>query len=182
MSGHYSWIAIVAIVAVVAFILYRRGRRLIGHQRFHQRRITVRAVILAAAAVLFLVQYAHRTDPMLEYASAAGGALVGFVIGFVALRFTQMGRDENGVWYVPNLYLGIGLVALLIARFVYEYVVIFPQIKKQMAAASAAHGVVPVLPAQPMLHGILFLVIGYYVFYYLGLLVRARREGHLNPV
>jgi hypothetical protein len=25
-------------------------------------------------------------------------------------------------------------------------------------------------------------VIGYYVLYYLGLLVRARREGHLDPV
>lgn len=179
ISGHYSWIAIVAIVAVVAFILYRRGRRLIGHQRFHQRRIAFRAVILAVVGVLLLVQYAHRSDPMLEYASTAGGAFVGLVIGLLALRFTQMGRDENGVWYVPNLYLGIGLIALLIARFVYEYVVIFPQLKKQMAAAAAAHGTVPALPAQPVLHGILFLVIGYYVSYYLGLLVRARREGHL---
>jgi len=70
---------------------------------------------------------------------------------------------------------------LLIARFVYEYVVIFPQLKKQMMAATA-HGATATLPAQPVLHGMLFLVIGYYVLYYLGLLVRARREGHLDPV
>ena len=183
MSGHYQWIAIVAAVAVVAFILYRRGRRLIGHQRFHQRRITFRAVILAVVAVLLLVQYAQRADPMLEYASTAGGALVGFAIGFVALRFTQMGRDENGVWYVPNMYLGIGLVALLIARFVYEYFVMFPQIRKQMEEASAqgaaaAHSIA--FAPQPISHGILFLVLGYYVAYYLGILVRARREGHLH--
>jgi hypothetical protein len=30
------------------------------------------------------------------------------------------------------------------------------------------------------LHGILFLVLGYYVVYYAGILVRARREGHLR--
>ena len=178
-SGHYSWLAIVAVVAVLALVLYRRGRRLIGHQRFHERRIIIRAVILAAVSVLLLVTYARRADPMLEYASSAGGFLVGLVIALVALRFTQMGRDEKGVWYVPNLYLGIGLIALLIARYVYEYVVFFPQFKKQMLAAQT-HGTAMVLPSQPVLHGILFLVLGYYVIYYLSLLIRVRREGHLE--
>lgn len=178
-SGHYSWIAIVAVVAVVALLLYRRGRRLIGHQRFHERRITFRVVFLAVVSVFLLVTYARRADPVLEYASVAGGFLVGLMIALVALRFTQMGRDEGGVWYVPNMYLGIGLIALLIARFAYEYFVLFPQLKKQMVAA-AAHGATATLPSQPVLHGILFLVLGYYVIYYLGILIRARREGHLK--
>lgn len=179
-AGHYSWLVIVAVVAVLALVLYRRGRRLIGHQRLHERRIIIRIVVLAALSVFLLVSYARRADPMLEFAGSAVGFLAGLIIAVVALRFTQMGRDENGVWYVPNLYLGIGLIALLIARYAYEYVVIFPQIKKEMTAA-AAQGTAVVLPSQPVLHGILFLVLGYYVIYYLSLLVRARREGHFEP-
>lgn len=181
--GHYSWAAIVAVVALLAFVLYRRGKRLIGHQRFHERRLTIRVIIFAAVGVLLLVTYAHRIDPVLEYGSAAGGFAVGLIVALIALRFTQMGRDEDGVWYVPNLYLGIGLIALLLARFVYEYFVMFPQIRKQVEEASAqgaaaAHSVA--FTPQPILHGILFLVLGYYVAYYLGILVRARREGHLH--
>lgn len=181
-SGHYSWIAIVAIVAALALILYRRGRRLIGHQRFHERRILARIVIIAVLSVLLLVSYAQRAAPTLEYASAAGGFAAGLVLALVALRFTQMGSDEGGVWYVPNLYLGLGLVALLVGRFVYEYFVIFPQIRKQIEAASAqgaaAHPAA--FGPEPVLHGILFLVLGYYVVYYLGIVIRARREGHLE--
>jgi O-antigen/teichoic acid export membrane protein len=181
--GHYSWIIIVAVVALVAFVMYRRGRRLIGHQRFHERRIVTRAIVLVALSVYLAVMYARRGDPMLAYASAACGFAVGLVIALISLRFTRMGVDERGVWYVPNLFLGIGLIAVLVGRFVYEYFVLFPQIKKQMAAAgaqgaSAAHAVA--LGPQPVLHGILFLVLGYYVIYYAGVLVRARREGHLE--
>ena len=179
-SGHYSWLAIVVIVAVLALLLYRRGRRLIGHQRFNERRIIFRIVLLAALSVFLLVTYGQHGAPMVEYAGSAGGFLVGLVIALVALRFTQMGRDEGGVWYVPNLYLGIGLLALLVARYVYEYVVIFPQIKKEMTAA-AARGTVQALPSLPVLHGILFMVLGYYMIYYLSLVIRARREGHLGP-
>ncbi|MGA7966318.1 MAG: hypothetical protein WCB49_10585 [Gammaproteobacteria bacterium] len=181
--GHYGWGAIVAVVAIVALLLYRRGRRLIGHQRFNERRLIIRVVIFAVLCVLLLVSYAHRMDPMLEYGSSAGGFAGGVIVALIALRFTQMGRDEYGVWYVPNLYLGIGLIALLLARFAYEYFVMFPQIQKQMEAASAqgaaaVHSIA--FAPQPILHGILSLVLGYYVAYYLGILVKARREGHLR--
>ena len=181
-SGHYSWTLIAAAVAVLAFLLYRRGRRLIGHQRFHQRRLVIRVVLFGVVTVLLLVSFTGRPAPGLAYASAAAGFAIGLLVALVALRFTQMGRDENGVWYVPNLYLGMGLVSLLVARFIYEYFVIFPQVRKQIQAA-AAHGGAGVHPAvftpQPVLHGVLFLVLGYYVTYYLGILIRARREGHL---
>lgn len=186
--GHYGWIGIVIVVAVVALLLYRRGRRLIGHQRFNQKRMIVRAVIFAAVSVFLLVSYSRRADPAVEYLSVAVGFVAGLALALVALRFTQMGRDERGVWYVPNLYLGLGLIALLVARFVYEYIAILPQARKQMEAAEQAaqqahasnlHTIT--FAPHPVFHGVLFLVLGYYVVYYLGLLVRARREGHLAP-
>lgn len=181
--GHYGWAIIVFVVAFLAFVLYRRGKRLIGHQRYQERRMITRLVIIGALTVLLLASYSRRPDPLLGYGSAAVGFALGIIIGLLALRFTQMGRDEDGVWYVPNTYLGIGLIALLVGRFVYEYVVVFPQIRKQAQAAAAQASTHPNAPvaahmsvtSQPILHAVLFIVLGYYLVYYLGIVLRARR-------
>jgi hypothetical protein len=182
LSSHYSWIVIVAIVALLAFVFYRRGRRLIGHQRFNQRRITLRAGLLGALLIYLVVIYTLRGNPALVAIAAAGGFVAGLIVAWVSLRCTKMGVDEHGVWYVPNLFLGIGLIAVLVGRFVYEYVVIYPRIEKQMVAAAhgGEAGQVVQLGSQPILHGILFLVLGYYIIYYAGLLLRERREGLLE--
>lgn len=174
--GHYGWAWIIALVALLAFALYRRGRRLIGHQRFAERRILFRIAVIAAIAIAVLFSYAHHSNPAAEYEGAAAGFVIGAIIALFALRFTQMGRDERGLWYVPNLYLGIGLIALLIARFAYEYVVLFPQMRRQAEAAAAAKGTAQhVFASQPIFHGLLYLVLGYYLVYYAGLLLRAKR-------
>lgn len=180
--GHYGWAIIVFVVAFLAFVLYRRGKRLIGHQRYQERRMVMRMLLFGVLIVFLLVTYAHRPDPLLGYGSAGVGFALGVVIALLALRFTQMGRDEDGVWYVPNTYLGIGLIALLVGRFVYEYFVIFPRIRKEAQAAAAqasAHPNAPVAmhlsaTSQPILHAVLFIVLGYYLAYYLGILMRAR--------
>lgn len=174
--GHYGWAWILAFVAILAFALYRRGRRLIGHQRLVEGRIAFRTVVIAALAVALLFSYAHHANPAADYEGAAAGFVLGAIIALFALRFTQMGRDEDGMWYVPNIYLGIGLIALLIARFAYEYIVLFPQIRRQAEAAAAAKGTVQhVFASQPIFHGVLYLVLGYYLVYYLGILLRAKR-------
>lgn len=187
-AGHYSWAIIVAIVALLAFVLYRRGKRLIGHQRYNERRTLIRTVIFGVLILFVLASYARLPDLMLQYGSAAGGFVLGIIVALLALRYTQMGRDEKGVWYVPNLYLGIGLLALLVGRFVYEYIVISPQIKKaaeiaqQASAHAGAPSTMPVsITTQPVLHAILFLVLGYYLLYYIGIVLRARRMESEPP-
>ena len=180
-SGHYSWLIGTVVIALVAFLLYRRGRRLIGHQRLMEGRLKRRVVLFFVVIGLLLAAYARHPSSGIAYAAAAAGFAAGLVVALIALRYTQMGRDERGIWYVPNLYLGIGLVALLVARFVYEYFVLLPQFKKQVAAAAAhgAHGAPIVFQPEPVFHGVLFLVLGYYLVYYLGILIRAHRDRHL---
>jgi len=171
--GHHGWIWVLALVALLALALYRRGRRLIGRQRYSEKRMRVRVIFIAAITVLALIPLARRGHAAEELGSAAAGFAVGIAIAAAALRFTQMGRDERGLWFVPNLYLGMGLVLLLIARYVYEYFEVLPQVRAQ--ARAAAQGATPQIVAQPMLHGVLFLVLGYYVVYYGGVMLRARK-------
>lgn len=171
--GPYGWVWFVALAAVLVLALVWRGRRLVGHQRFSAQRIRVRAGIIAVLTVVVLIPFARLPDAMVEYAAAAAGFVIGAAIAGISLRLTQMGGDERGLWYVPNLYLGIGLVALLVARLVYEYVVLFPQMRRE-AAAAVQHGAPPQLVGQPIFHGLLFLVLGYYLVYYVGILLRAR--------
>jgi len=177
--GHHGWIWALALVALLAFALYRRGRRLIGRQRYSEKRMRVRVLFIAVITVLAVIPLAGHGQAAVELGSAAAGFAVGIAIAAAALRFTQMGRDERGLWYVPNLYLGMGLVALLIARYVYEYFEVLPKMRAQ--AEAAANGAAPQIAAQPMLHGVLFLVLGYYVVYYGGVMLRARRLPDAAP-
>ncbi len=178
--SHYGWVWILALVAILAFALYRRGRRLIGRQRYTERRMLVRMGLLAVAIFLIAYSRVQRGSPPEIYAGMAVGFAIGVAIALVSLRLTRMGRDETGIWYVPNIYLGIGLIALLVARFAYEYVVVFPAIRR----AAAAHGTLAQtgFSSPSMLSGVLFLVIGYYLAYYTGVYLRARRlEGESPP-
>lgn len=179
--GHYGWVWLLALAAILAFALYRRGRRLIGRQRFDARRMFVRTVLIAAITGFALYSYAQHGRPATAYESAAAGFVIGAIIALLSLRFTRMGRDDRGLWYVPNLYLGIGLVALLVARFAYEYFVMFPEIRRQ---AEAHGGSAPpaAFASNPLLHGILFLVLGYYLVYYAAILLRARRLEAEPPI
>jgi hypothetical protein len=180
--GRYGWAIIVVVVMLLAFVLYRRGKRLIGHQRFNERRTLVRVVIMGALILFVLASYIHFPDPMLQYGSAAVGFVLGVIVALPALHYTQMGRDGKGVWYVPNLYLGIGLIALLVARFVYEYMVIFPQVRHQVQMVVEQQGAVPMsVASQPILHAVLFLVLGYYLLYYVGIILRSRHMESESP-
>ncbi len=175
--GHNDWVWVAALAAVllIAYRFYRRVRRLIGRQRFAERRLWMRTVLLSALTIFAIVSLGLSRQAAISFESATAGFVVGAVIGVVALRFMQMGRDDEGLWYIPNLYLGIGLIGLLIARFVYKYVVIIPQLKRELAQTSA-HGATSVtVPESPVFLAILFLVLGYYLVYYGGILLRGRR-------
>lgn len=172
--GHGGWIWLLALAVLLGIALYWRGRRMIGRQRYQENRILLRVGLIAALTIIAVIPLFRQPHVAEAVGAASAGFVVGIVIAVAALRFTLMGRNEAGVWYVPNLYLGIGLIALLVARFAYEYVVLLPQVRRQMAAA--AQGVTPhAVTVGPMLHGVLFLVLGYYFCYYAGVILRARR-------
>lgn len=174
-NNDWVWVAAFAAVLLIAYRLYRRVRRLIGRQRFAERRLWIRTALVSALIVFVTVSLVLSGNVAVSLESAAAGFAVGVAIGVVALRFLQMGHDEDGLWYIPNLYLGIGLIGLLIARLVYKYIVIVPELKRELAQ-TAGHGATQVtMPESPLFHAILFLVLGYYLVHYGGILLRGRR-------
>lgn len=172
--GDSAWIWVPALAAILLLVFYRRARRLIGRQRYREGRMMRRVIFIFIIVVLVAFSLAGGRHSATGLWSAALGLIIGAVIAGVALRITQMGDDEQGVWFVPNRYLGIALLLLLVARYVYEFVTISPQIRRAIASASRNHPTKVVVPPQPMVHALLFLVLGYYLFYYAGITLRAR--------
>lgn len=178
--GHYAWAWVVAVVAILLAALYFRARRMIGRQRYSPRRVRARAVLLALVTVFLVVIYARRAYPAGVYGALAAGFVIGALVAGFAVRFTRMGRHADEVWYTPNLYLGGGLLVVLVGRYVYEYFIVYPQIQHRMALAARGTREFSALP-HPFLYGTLFLVLGYYVVYYAGLIYRVRRLAAEMP-
>lgn len=149
--------------APIVFVLYRRARAQIGRQPFRVGRARGRVVLLSAAGVLVFLP--HLADP--KYAGAvAGGAALGVLVGFYALRHTTFELTPAGSFYTPNLYIGLAVTALLIARIAYQ----LSAVDLSGPAMWSRRGSFQT----PTTVGFFFILAGYYVAYYAGLLRRNR--------
>lgn len=165
----------VLIGALVLFVLYRRFRRNFGRQKLRTTRMWIRVVILALVCVLLLAS-PFRTE--MSLLAAATGILIGIGLGFYALAHTKFEVTPEARFYTPNAYIGMGVSALLIGRLIYRFTVIYPVMHG--AAQQAAHN--PQLHASPfaayqrspLTLGIYFLLAGYYICYYIGVIQRAK--------
>ena len=151
--------------ALIAFMLYRRVRSHIGRQAFSPRRAWVRMVLLSIICLLFLGR--HVSDPVWA-AAAAAGATLGIGLGLYALRHTQFEITASGSFYTPNLYIGLGVTALLLGRIAFR-VLALQGLREGGGAPMGAM-------QSPGTLGVYFILAGYYVSYYAGLLKRNRPE------
>jgi NADH:ubiquinone oxidoreductase subunit 5 (subunit L)/multisubunit Na+/H+ antiporter MnhA subunit len=160
----------IIIAAVVALILFRRIRRQFGRQRIRRKVMTVRVAILAAV-IAFLALTGLQNLRLAE--GLLAGTAGGVALGLVGLKLTRFETDtEKGDCYVPNVWIGALLTALLLARLAYRFLVEMPEIEQ-----AATHPGAP--PAGVVYHPLTLLVVGllmgYYLSYYAGLLVHHRR-------
>ena len=158
---------IAAMAALVALALYRRFRRLFGRQPLQLTRIKVRIALLSLLTLLLLVRSLHSTD-------LAAAGLVGFAGGaalaYVGLRLTRFDNMPGGIFYTPNGYIGAILSVLLLSRIVYRFQVIYPAF--QAAQADDANPFAA-FQRSPLTFALFGIVIGYYLAYYVGLLLRS---------
>jgi hypothetical protein len=153
--------------ALIIFVLYRRFRRLFGRQPLQPTRIKVRIAVLSLLTLLLVVRSFHFTN-----IAAAGfvGFAAGLALAYVGLRLTRFDIMPGGIFYTPNGYIGAVLSVLLLSRIAYRFQVLYPAMQ-----AAEANDASPFAAFQrsPLTFALFGIVIGYYLAYCVGLLMRS---------
>jgi len=153
----------VAIVAVLAIRMYGRVRRNIGRQPLQPKR-TIAGIVIFAVVTSLLMLFSFVFPRLLI--GLVGGLALGVLLALVGLRLTRFEATPAGHFYTPNPYIGVGLSVLLVGRVVYRLFVI---------SAVSEHAVPPPPLLQSSLSFLVFgLLAGYYMAFYIGLLMRSK--------
>lgn len=149
---------------LVAWRIYVRFRRNVGRQRLQSGRLKARICVFAAIAVIFAVLVAARPAAL---GALLGGIAVSVVLAWFGVRLTTFERTDQGDFYTPNTVIGVSLTLLLVARLAFRFTVVY-----QSTADGGPPGVSSL--GSPLTMAILGLTFGYYVAYYIGVLIRAK--------
>lgn len=156
------------IAAIVLWALYRRARRSFGRQRVREGLMWIRVVVLSAAAVFIGVAIAGDADILgTLLAGIAGGA----VLGYIALRYTKLEVSPEGRFYTPHTYIGLAVTALFVGRVLYRFLGIY---NGALPMAAPDQNLAVVYEHSPFTVAVIGGLVGYYVLYYVGVMVRTR--------
>jgi hypothetical protein len=158
---------IAAMAALILLAFYRRFRRLFDRQPLQPTRIKVRIALLSLVTLFLVLRGLY--SPNLAAAGVVGLA-TGAALAYVGLRLTRFDSMPGGIFYTPNGYIGAILSALLLSRIVYRFQVIYPAF--QAAQADDANPFAA-FQRSPLTFALFGIVIGYYLAYYAGLLIRS---------
>jgi len=165
-------LGLAALVLFICWRLYRRYRSHIGPQKVRPLRMSLRVTVFSVFAVLILLSPIGLLGrELVGVAIALGGML-----GWISLSQTQFETREGRRWYTPNIYIGLGVTALLAARVIYRLAVIVPQLQSGAVQPGAPGPLGPFGGTQSLPTLAVFgVVIGYYAVYYGGVLLRSRQ-------
>lgn len=152
--------------ALFVFLLYRRFRRLFGRQALEPARLKARVVVLAIVAGLFALRGLHSASIA---GAVLGGGAIGAALAYFGIRLTRFDVTSTGVFYTPSGYIGIVLSALLLSRLAYRFVVLYPTFQ---AAKAETGDPFAMYQSSPLTVALLGIVIGYYMAYCVGLVIR----------
>ena len=171
-------IAPILVAALVVFGIVRRLRRTFGRQPVQPGRIWLRIGILTLAGGLVAATSVTRGAEMLE--ALIAGLACGAALAYVGLRHTRFEVTPEGRFYTPHTYIGLAVTLLLVGRLAYRFLYL-------SAGANATFATDPnaavVYQRSPLTVGIFAVLIGYYVLFYAGVLLRTRASGlpAINP-
>ena len=154
-----------AFAALLIWVMYRRVRRSFGPQPVRRRALMFRAGLFTVLAALILTFAPH--SPKL-IGSILGGIVAGLLLGYLGLRHTRFETTDKGRVYIPHTYIGLFVMSLLIIRLAVRYVPIYMNSQPNPTPGNpwAAY------QQNPLTLAVFGLVVGYYVFYNIGILRR----------
>lgn len=157
--------------ALVAFAIWRRVRRNIGRQRVSPTRMRLRMILLGVVGALILLASARDTA---LFAAMVAGSAGGAALAWLGLRHTQFETTPQGNYYTPHTYIGLFVSALLLARIAYRFAIVYPAMQ---AAQQVNANPLAAYQKSPLTLAIFGVVVGYYIAYYAGVLVKSREAA-----
>ena len=165
-------IAPILIGALVVWGIVRRFRRTFGRQPVQPGRIWLRIGILTLAGGLVVATSVTRGAEMLE--ALIAGLACGAGLAWLGLRHTRFEITPEGRFYTPHTYIGLAVTLLFLGRMLYRFLYFSNGANGMFApdpSASVAY------QRSPLTVGIFAVLVGYYVLFYAGVLLRTRASG-----
>jgi hypothetical protein len=154
-----SLIVPLVFTAIFLWAMYRRLRRIIGRQPLSRARAQFLVMFYPLMLLVFAAISMSNTTTLL---AMAVGAAVGLAGGFLGLRLTTFEATPEGLFYTPNVLVGMSVFVLLIGRIGYRYYMF-----TNFAAPGAAP---PSYTSDPLTLATLAIMGGYFATYSFGLL------------
>ena len=166
-----SWLPTIIFVPLIGFALYRRVRRTFGRQELSPRRMMARMALQSLVGVLLVTVWLPTPA---GFAAAATGLACGIGLAIFGLRHTTFDVSEKGSFYIPNPWIGLGVTALFLGRVAGR---MFTLSEHAAVAHADATSQAPMsgLQRSPLTLGLFFVLAGYYVSYYAGILRKVTR-------
>jgi hypothetical protein len=162
-------IAPILFAAVVVWGILRRVRRTFGRQPVHFGRIWLRIGMLTLVGGLVSATSVARSAEALEALTA--GLACGAALAYVGLRHTKFEVTPEGRFYTPHTYIGLAVTALFLGRLLYRFFYLFYGAN---AVIGANQNFAVAYQRNPLTLGIFAVLVGYYVLFYAGVLLRTR--------
>jgi len=176
MAPHpVSTSGILAVAALLVFSIARRLRRSVGRQVLRPRLLTIRAAVLCLAAVALLSLGVRHG---VFFWQEAAGLAVGGALSWWGLHLTQLEAVGERHFYTPNLYIGLGLTLAFVVRVGYRMIAYAPLLgggegmQDHIAQLTATDNL---KAGYALTMSLMLATMGYYAFYYIGLLYRSSR-------
>lgn len=169
---HPSALVSIAVVALIAWRLYRKVRRMVGRQPLRIGRAWLTVVFFPV--ILGLLALTALVAPMNGLALLAGGA-IGAGLGVWGLRLTRFEATPAGLFYTPNLHLGIALSLLFVGRIAYRIVMV------ALAGQALADAQPLTFTRSPLTLAIFATLAAYYTAYAAGLIAWRGRAQRAAP-
>jgi hypothetical protein len=157
----------ILVAALVVWGIARRVRRTFGRQPVQVARIGFRIGVLAIAGVL-IVATTRNTQ---AFEAVTAGIACGAALGYLGLQHTRFEVTPEGRFYTPHTYIGLAVTALFLGRLVYRFVYLS---YGTGTTVNANQNLAVAYQKNPVTLGIFGVLVGYYVLFYSGVLVRTR--------
>ena len=162
----------ILIGALIAWGIARRVRRTFGRQAVQPWRIWLRIAVLTVAGGFIAVASVLRGPEMVE--ALLAGLAAGAALAYLGLRHTRFEVTPEGRFYTPHTYIGLAVMLLFLGRLAYRFLYLANGANGMFAGDPNGAAMYQRGPLTVVTVGIFAVLVGYYVLYYAGVLMRMR--------